>query len=114
MLFVFCLFFTFDYLETQAQENITILDHTIKPLETVSSGRFIKTVWEVQLCNSSESPINCVITILFIDKNEKPIEEAKKTIEINANETRTYSDTVLLRATLAKQVVSTLVSLGGE
>jgi len=117
LLLVSCLFIICcPYSKTLAKDNIAVLvlDHSVKPVDTVSSGRFLEIVWEVKLCNKEEEPVNLIITILFMDKNEDTLEKAEKKCAIKANETRIYSDTLLLRTSIAEEVASTSIDVQVE
>ncbi len=93
-----------------AQEMVTVLDHSVKPVGVVSSGRFVETAWEVKLRNKDEKPLDLIITISFMDKDDEPLEQAEKRCTIKAKETITFSDTLLLRKSVAQQVTSTGIS----
>lgn len=114
LLFISCLFIVCcPDSNTLAKDNITVLvlDHSVKPVDIVSSGRYLEIVWEVKLCNKEERPVNFIITILFMDKNEDTLEKAEKKCAIKANETRTYSDTLFLRTSIAEKLASTSVDI---
>jgi len=93
------------------QERMIILEHSVKPVEMISSGRFVETAWEVKLCNKEEKPLDLIITISFMDKDNEVLEETEKGCRIKAKETKTCSDTVLLRKSLAQKVASTRISV---
>jgi hypothetical protein len=94
-----------------AQDRVIVLEHSVKPVEIVSSGRFVETAWEVKICNKEEKPLDLIITISFMDKNDEPLEETEKRCSIKAEETKICSDTVLLRKSVAQQVASSGISV---
>jgi hypothetical protein len=94
-----------------AEERVIILEHSVKPVGIVSSGRFVETAWEVKLSNKEEKPLELIIRISFMDKDEEPLEETEKRCKIKAKETKTCSGTPLLPKSVAQQVASTRISV---
>jgi hypothetical protein len=93
-----------------AQERVTVLEHVVRPVGIVSSGRFVETAWEVKFFNKEEKPLDLIITISFMDKDNELLEEREERCSIKAKETKICSDTVLLRKSVAEQVASTRIS----
>lgn len=106
-IFLFMVF----YSHALAENYITVLERSVKPVAAVSSGRYIKTIWEVKLCNESDKIVACVVTIIFKDKNEDSLKKTSKEIEIKGHEENTYSDTVLLKSSIVNKIVSTDISI---
>ena len=55
--------------------------------------------------------MNFKITIFFIDANNEEITQAHAQCDLKAKETKTFSDTVILEATMANKIASTRVSI---
>ena len=110
-LLVPCLLFMLFNSHALAEDSITVLEHSVKPVAAVSSGRYIETAWKVKLCNESEDPVTCVVEIFFKDKNEDSLKKTKKEIELKGHEVSTCSDTVLLRSSIVSEIVSTDISV---
>lgn len=92
-------------------DTIAILDHSIRAVSAVSSGRFIKIAWYVKLRNEAPEPQTCEITISFLNGDEEQIGRATKTHTLKPRELKTVSGTVQLRASVAKRIVSCDVSV---
>lgn len=111
MLAVPCLLFLSFSSDSLSEDSVTVMEHSVKPVAAVSAGKYIETEWEVKLCNNSENPVTCVITILFNDENEETLKKTSKKIELKAHEVNICSDTVLLRSSIVSQIVSTGISI---
>lgn len=88
-----------------------ILEYNLKPVESLDSGQRIKTEWSAKVRNRAPEPVNFTITIFFIDGNNEEITQAQAQCELNAKETKTFSDTVILDANLANKIASTRVAI---
>jgi len=106
-----CLLLTGFCQSAQAQDDVLILDYSIKPVSAVSSGRFIKIAWKVKLRNEFSKPKTVLILFSFLDENEDQVEKVSKTRTLKAREERTVSDTVLVRAALANKIAACDVSV---
>ena len=91
--------------------KVAILEYNLKPVESLDSGRSIKTEWSAKVRNRASETVNFKITIFFIDQNNEEISKAQADCELKARETKTFSDTVVLEASLAKKIASTRVSI---
>lgn len=90
-----------------AQDNISILNYSLKPVGYVSGNRFIQSIWNIELKNNEAIPQNFNIKVVFYDKDKNELKEVIKDVNINAAETKKYSDAVLLEPELAKKVATT-------
>jgi hypothetical protein len=111
MLAIPCLLLLFFSSNSLSEDSITVIEHSVKPVAAVSAGKYIETEWEVKLCNESENPVTCVITILFNDENDETLKKTSKKIELKAHEVNTCSDTLLLRSSIVSQIVSSGISV---
>jgi len=108
-LIISSLLIVYPSISPSADENITILKYSLKPVEYVDSGMFVKTRWNLFLVNEGEMPVKFIVRIIFIDKNNYNVNEIRKKCEIDAGEIKKFSDTALLEEFIANQVVSTKV-----
>jgi len=90
-----------------AEEAIGILNYSLKPIGYVSGDKFIQSIWNLELKNNNGAAHSFNIKIVFYDKEKNQLKEVKKDASINANETRKYSDGVLLEPEMAKKIAST-------
>lgn len=90
-----------------AQDTISILNYSLKPVGYVSGNRFIQSIWNIELKNNEATPQNFNIKVVFYDKDKNQLKEVIKDVNINAAETKKYSDAVLLEPELAKKVATT-------
>ena len=100
-----------NYSNALSGEKISILDHSIKAVATVSSGKFIKIAWTVQLKNELSEPMTCVVSVAFLDGNKEKLGTANKTSTLNPNESKTITDTVVLSTSLAQKIATGEVSV---
>jgi hypothetical protein len=97
---------------SSAEEDIIfILKYSLRPVAYVSENRFVETAWNVELCNSSKKDLNFIMHFFFLDKEGNKINETKEKCEILANETKKFTGTVLLKASLAKEIKTTKVTI---
>jgi hypothetical protein len=94
-----------------ADENITILKYSLKPVEYDKSGSYIKTRWNLFVLNEAERPVNFVVRIFFVDKFNNGLEQVSKKYHIDANEMRKYSDSVVISEFMARRTLSTEVRI---
>lgn len=94
-----------------AEEKVSILDHSIKAVAAVSSGRYIKIAWSVKLRNEISESMTCVISVSFLDGNRVKLGTANKTSKLDPNESKTITDTVVLSTSLAKRIATGEVSV---
>jgi hypothetical protein len=95
-----------NYSSVLAGDKVSILEHSIKAVATVSSGRFIKIAWSVQVRNEIDVPMTCVISIAFLDQNKEKLGTANKTSTLDPKEAKTITDTVVLSSALAQRISS--------
>lgn len=103
------LFILGTYSTVLAENGISIIDHSIKAVATVSSGRFIKIAWQVKLKNETNAPLTQLITVSFLDGNKENLGNASKTSKLAAGELTTITDTVVLPTAVAKRIATGLV-----
>jgi len=96
-------------ISSSAQDDITILKYSLKPVEYVDSGIFVRTKWNLFLVNEAKTPVKFIVRIIFIDKDDNNVNEIKKKCDIEAGEIKKISDTTLLEEYIARRVVSTKV-----
>jgi hypothetical protein len=94
-----------------AQERVIVLEHSVRPVGILSSGRYVETAWDVKVRNNEEKPLDLIITISFVDKDNELLEDTEERCRIKAKETKTCSDTLLLPKSVAQKVTSTEVSV---
>lgn len=91
--------------------KVVIQEYNLKPVASIDSGRRIKTEWSAKVRNRAPEPVTFTITIFFVDSNNEEISQAKAQCELNARETKTFSDTVILDAVIANKIASTRVAI---
>ena len=94
-----------------AYDKIAVMEYSLKPIESLESGRLIKTRWTAKLRNRVSEPVSFSITIIFVGRNNEELKQAKVLGELKALETKTFSDTVTLETALANRIASTRVSI---
>jgi len=90
-----------------AEDTISILNYSLKPVGYVSGDKFIQSIWNLELKNNDGASHSFNIKIVFFDKDKNQLKEVKKEAAINASETKKYSDAVLLEPDMAKKIAST-------
>ena len=90
-----------------AEDTISILNYSLKPVGYVSGDKFIQSIWNIELKNNDGAPHSFNIKVVFYDKEKNQLKEVKKDADINAAETKKYSDAVLLEPEMAKKIAST-------
>jgi len=90
-----------------AEDTISILNYSLKPVGYVSGDKFIQSIWNLELKNNDGASHSFNIKIVFFDKDKNQLKEVKKEAAINAGETKKYSDAVLLEPDMAKKIAST-------
>ncbi len=91
--------------------KLAMLEYNLKPVASLDAGRRIKTEWSAKVRNRAPETVSFTITIFFVDANNEEITQAKAQCELNARETKTFTDTVILDAALANKIASTRVSM---
>ena len=92
---------------TWAQDVISIVNYSLKPVGYVSGDRFIQSIWNIELKNNEGTQHSFDIKIVFYDKDKNELKDVKKGVDIKGSETKKYSDAVLLEPEMAKKVAST-------
>lgn len=105
--------FLFSFFSTHAwaSEKISVLQYELKPVESVEFGKYIKTEWNAKFRNGISEPVTFSVTIVFVDSNNEILKEATSQCELEAHETRSFKDTVLVETSVAKKIASTRVKI---
>jgi hypothetical protein len=90
-----------------AEDTISILNYSLKPVGYVSGDKFIQSIWNLELKNNDGASHSFNVKIVFYDKDKNQLKEVKKDATINASETKKYSDAILLEPEMAKKIAST-------
>jgi len=90
-----------------AEDTISILNYSLKPVGYVSGDRFIQSVWNIELKNNNGSSHSFDIKVVFYDKEKNQLKEVKKDANLGGSETKKFSDAVLLDPEMAKKIAST-------
>jgi len=107
LLIIFTLLIAYLPVNSWAEDTISILNYSLKPVGYVSGDRFIQSIWNIELKNNDGTPHTFNIKIVFYDKDKNELKDVKKQVTINASETKKYSDAVLLEPAMAKQIATT-------
>lgn len=91
--------------------KIAVVNYELKPVETVDAGRYIKAEWNAKIRNRASETVNFNIEINFIDSNSEVLKTVSKECELSAQQTKTFTDTVLLEEAIARKVATTKVEL---
>lgn len=111
MLIVAVSLFAYFAINALADGKVALLEYTLKPVETLDSGRRIKTEWNATIRNRAREPVRFLVTIIFVDGNNEEINQAQTQCELKAHETKTFSDTVVLDAAIANKIASTHMTI---
>jgi hypothetical protein len=90
-----------------AEDTISILNYSLKPVGYVSGDKFIQSIWNIELKNNDGAPHSFNIKVVFYDKDKNQLKEVLKDADIQASETKKISDAVLLEPDMAKKIAST-------
>lgn len=93
---------------------IVVLDSSIRPVSTGSSGRFIKITWKVNLQNKTPEAQTGEIVLSFLNSADEVISKTTKIETLKPREKKTVSGSVRLRASLAQKIASCDVSIKTE
>lgn len=91
--------------------KLAVVQYALKAIESVDSGRYIKTEWNAKIRNRASEPVSFTVTIVFVDSNNDVLKEASSPCELQAQQTKSFSDTVLLEASIASRIATTRVRL---
>ena len=106
-LFVSCFLVAYCSMNSWAEDTISILNYSLKPVGYVDNDKFLQTIYNVELKNNQGKAHSLNLKIVFFDKENNQLKSSKKKIDIEANETKKYTDAVTIEADLAKKVAST-------
>ena len=106
-LFVSCFLVAYCSMNSWAEDTISILNYSLKPVGYVDNDKFLQTIYNVELKNNQGTAHSLNLKIVFFDKENNQLKSSKKKIDIQANETKKYTDAVTIEADLAKKVAST-------
>jgi cell division protein FtsB len=98
-------------LHAWAGEKVAVVQYQLKPIASVDSGRFIKTEWNAKIRNRASEAVKFSVTILFVDSNNETLKETTKQCELKAQQTKSFTDTVLVESSVANKIASTRVQL---
>jgi hypothetical protein len=90
-----------------ANDVISILNYSLKPVGYVDNDKFLQTIYNVELKNNQDTPHSFNVKIVFFDKGNNQLKSSKKKFDIQANETKKFTDAVTIEAELAKKVATT-------
>jgi hypothetical protein len=90
-----------------AEDTISILNYSLKPVGYVSGDKFIQSIWNIELKNNDGTAHSFNIKVVFYDKDKNLLKEVLKDANIQASETKKISDAVLLEPEMAKKIAST-------
>jgi hypothetical protein len=90
-----------------AADKVVVLEYNLKPVGYVESGKYLKTEWSAKLRNRISEPVSFDITIVFFDSSNSELKQDTTQGQLKAQETKTFSNTVLLDASLASKIAST-------
>ena len=106
ILFVACLI-AFCSFNSWADNVINVVNYSLKPAGYVDNNKYLQTVYNVELKNNDAASHSFDFKVVFFDKDKNHVKESVKKVEIHANETKKYTDAVLVEADLAKQISTT-------
>jgi hypothetical protein len=90
-----------------AGDAISILNYSLKPVGYINDDKLLQTIYTIELKNNQETKHSFSVKIVFFDKENNQLKSAKKKFEIQAGETKKYTDAVTIEADLAKKIAST-------
>jgi len=107
VLFVSAFLFVFGSTTSWAEDAISIVNYSLKPVGYVDNDKFLQTIYNVELKNNQGTAHSFNMKVVFFDKENNQLKSSKKKIELSANETKKYTDAVTIEADLAKKVATT-------
>jgi hypothetical protein len=107
MLFISSFLLAYCPINSWAEDVISIVNYSLKPVGYVNNDTFLQTIYNVELKNNQGTPHSFNVKIVFFDKGNNQLKSSKKKVDIAANETKKYTDAVLIEAELAKKVSTT-------
>ena len=107
-----CLLTLFSYVDAAlSADRIVVLEQGISAVTAVSTGRFFKIAWRVKIRNETPDPQICKIKFSLLNSEERAVGRGTKSVALEGRETKTVKGTVQLRASAARQIVSSDVAL---
>jgi len=90
-----------------AGDVISIMNYSLKPVGYIDNDKSLQTIYNVELKNNQDAPHKFNVKIVFFDKENNQLKSSKKKFDIQANETKKFTDAVTIEADLAKKVATT-------
>lgn len=94
-----------------AGDKISVVQYELKPVEYVDYGKKLKTEWTAKLRNGVSETVKFTVTIVFVDSDNEILKEATCECELQAHETKSFKDTVLVESDVAGKIASTRVKI---
>jgi len=88
-------------------EVISILNYSLKPVGYINDNKLLQTIYTIELKNNQDAKHSFSVKVVFFDKENNQLKTAKKKFDIQANETKKYTDAVTIEAELAKKIATT-------
>jgi hypothetical protein len=107
VLFVCAFLFAFGSINSWAEDAISIVNYSLKPVGYVDNDKYLQTIYNVELKNNQGTPHSFNMKVVFFDKGNNQLKSSKKKVEIAANETKKFTDAVTIEADIAKKVATT-------
>lgn len=95
--------------DTTGVETLSLIasvDNDVKGEVADVSDRYVKIDYNVKLRNKSAKPVNSDLTIAFLDEDNVKIGESKTKGSFEAGESKTISDTIVLRTSDVSRISS--------
>lgn len=107
-LIISAFFIVYSPMNLRAEDSaISILNYSLKPGGYVDDNKSLQTIYNIELKNNQGTAHSFSLKIVFYDKAKNQLKESKKKYEIQANETKKFSDVILIDAEMGKQISST-------
>jgi hypothetical protein len=90
-----------------AGDIISILNYSLKPVGYINDDKFLQTIYTIELKNNQDTKHSFSVKVVFFDKENNQLKSAKKKFEIQAGETKKFTDAVTVEAALAKKIATT-------
>lgn len=101
-------FFTF---HAWAGDKIAVVQYELKPVGYVDSGKHLKTEWNAKLRNGAQEAVKFKVTVVFVDSSNEILKEATSEFELKGHETKSFTDTVLVKTDVAGKIASTRLKI---
>jgi hypothetical protein len=90
-----------------AGDIISILNYSLKPVGYINNDKFLQTIYTIELKNNQDAKHSFSVKVVFFDKESNQLKSAKKKFDIQANETKKFTDAVTIEAELASKIATT-------